>query len=144
MQKCWPMWFQITHLPQKGTCFRKLTNITCLPIEPHHSTAFQTNLYTRLHNSGSNWAQIVHFSQEIVSGKIDYYFSVLAVFYIATTIKKSQRANHRCIILAQIGLGPVHQKGIYWKSWRTLHWSFISHHATYFQNNPETADHMVA
>ena len=88
------MWFQITHLPQKGTCFRKLTNMTCLPIEPHHSTAFKTNLYTRLHNSGSNWAQIVHFSQEIVSGKIEYYFSVLVVFYIATTIKKSQRANH--------------------------------------------------
>ena len=89
------MWFQITHLPQKGTCFRKLTNITCLTIESHHSTAFQTNLYTRLHNSGSKWAQIAHFSQEIVSGKIDYYFSVLAVSYIATTIKKSQRANHQ-------------------------------------------------
>ena len=28
MQKCWPMWFQVTHLPKKGNCFGKLTNIT--------------------------------------------------------------------------------------------------------------------
>ena len=92
MQKYWPMGFQITHLLQKGICFRKLTKITFAYLLSHH----QTNLYTRLHNSGSNWVQIVHFFQEIFSGKIFYYFCVPIVFYLTSTFqKKFQRANYQ-------------------------------------------------
>ena len=80
---------QIIHLLQKGICFRKLTNITfAYLLSPH-----QTNLYTRLHNSASNWVQIIHISQEIFSRKIDYYFCVPIVFINIS--KKSQRANHQ-------------------------------------------------
>ena len=92
MQKCWPIWFQITHLPQKGTCFRKLTNITFayLLMSP------PTNPYTRLHSFGWNWAQIVHFSHEILSVKIYCYFCVPIVFYLTITFQeKSQRAHHQ-------------------------------------------------
>ena len=137
------MWFQVTHLPQKGTCFRKLTNITfAYLLSPTILQHFKQILI----QGCIILAQIARFSRDVFSGKTDYYFSVFVVFYIATPLKnlREQIIRQSCIILAQIGLGPVHQKGIYWKSWPTLHWSFISHHATYFQNNPETADHTVA
>ena len=85
------MWFQITHLPQKGTCFGSMSNIILPNYCPHHSTAFRKNPYTRLYSFGSNWIQIAHFSQELLGklyGKILYYFCVLIVFYRTTTFQK--------------------------------------------------------
>ena len=79
------MWFQITHLPQKGTCFRKLTNITfAYLLSP---TIIQH--FKQMFMQGSIiLAQIgPKFSQGILSGKIDYYVCVLVVFYITSTLQ---------------------------------------------------------
>ena len=147
MQKCWPMWFQITHLPQRGNCFRKLTNIT-----------FAYLLSPTI---------ILHFKQMFIQGCIllaqigskllispkRYFLVKLTITFVSLLCSilhqhynnlREQIIRQSFVILAQIGLDSVHQKGTYWKSWPTLHWSFISHHATYFQINPDSVDHTVA
>ena len=89
-----------------------------LPIEPHHSTAFQINPETRLHNFGSDWPQIAYFAQEIYSGKIYYYFCVPIVFYLTTTFQnKSRRVDHH-IRLHNFGPNwawPCPPKGNFWE-----------------------------
>ena len=131
---------QIIHLLQKGICFRKLTNITfAYLLSPH-----QTNLYTRLHNSASNWVQIIHISQEIFSRKIDYYFCVPIVFInISKKISESKSSDKVAQFWPKLGLalsikrefiGKVDQHCI------GLLYPIMLHN---FQKSPGRADHKV-
>ena len=100
------MWFQITHLPQKGTCFGKLTNITFAFLLIPTILQYFKQIFIQVANSGSNQAQVAHFSQDICSGKIDYYFCMPIVFYLTIIfLKKSQRKNHQT---------RLHNSGLNW------------------------------
>ena len=141
------MWFQITHLPQKGTCFRKLTNITfAYLLSPTILQHFKQIFIQGCIILAQIGPKLSISSKRYFLGNLTITFLCLLCSILQQYWKniREQIIRQSCIILAQIGLDPVHQKGIYWKSWPTLHWSFISHHATFFQNNPETADHTVA
>ena len=134
MQKCLPMWFQITYLPQKRTCFRKLTTITFAyllrPTILQHFKQIFIQGCIMLAEIGS---KSLTFPKRYFLVKLTITFVCLLCSILIQHFKKTlseQTIRQGCIILAQIGLGPVHQRGIYWKNWSTLYWSFISHHAT--------------
>ena len=115
MQKCWPMWFQVIHLFQKGTCFEKLTNITfSYLLSPTVLQHFKQILKQGCIIS----AQIAHFTQEIYSGKFDYYFCVPIVFYLTITFqKKYQRPNHQTRLhnFSPNWAWPCPPKGNFWE-----------------------------
>ena len=134
MQNCWPMLFQITHLPLKGTSFRKLTNITFAYLL---SSPFYNISNKSLYKVPQFWLKLgpycPFFSRYIFWENwpsLLCAYCVLSYSKISKNNLREEIIRHDCIILAQIGLGPVYQKGIYCKIWPTLHWSFISYHAT--------------
>ena len=128
------MWFQVTHLPQKGTCFRKLINIIfAYLLSPTILQHFKQILKQGCIILVQIVSKLPILPKRYILGKLTIIFVCLLCSILQQHFKKNlgeQIIRQGCIILAQIGLDPVHQKGIFWKSWPTLHWSFISHHAT--------------
>ena len=135
--KCWPMWFQINHLTQKGTCFGKLSNIffanlLSLTILEHSKQILipGCKILTQL------GPQLPIFPKRYLMKKFTISFSWLFWSILQQHFKKrSHRANHQT---RWHNFGPnLHwakrpcsPKGNLLKSWATLHWSFMSHHAT--------------
>ena len=142
------MWFQVTHLPQRRTCSGKLTNITfAYLLSPTILQHFKQILKQGSIILAQIGPKLPILPKRYILGKLTITFVCLLCSMLQQHFKKNlgeQIIRQDCIILAQIGLGPVYQKGIFWKSWPTLHWFFISHYATQFQKNPERADHKVA
>ena len=128
------MSFQVTHLSQKGTCFRKLTNITfAYLLSPTILQYFKQILKQGCIILAQIGPKLPILPKRYILGKLTITFVCLLCSILQQHFKKNlgeQIVRQGCIILAQIGLDPVHQKGIFWKSWPTLRWSFISHHAT--------------
>ena len=96
MQKCWPMWFQITNLPQKVTCLENWpTSILTTYWAPPFYSISNKSLY-KLHNFGSNWAQIAHFSKIYFLEKLTIIFVCLLCPILQQHFKKKpQRGNHQ-------------------------------------------------
>ena len=128
------MWFQVIHLPQNGTCFGKLTNITfAYLLSPTILQHFKQILKQGCIILAQIGPKLPILPKRYILGKLTITFVCLLCSILQQHFKKNlgeQIIRQGCIILAQIGLDPVHQKGIFWKSWPTLHWSFISHYAT--------------
>ena len=103
MQKCWPMWFQITNLPQKVTCLENWpTSILTTYWAPPFYSISNKSLY-KLHNFGSNWAQIAHFSKIYFLEKLTIIFVWLLCPILQQHFKKNLREEiirQGCIILA--------------------------------------------
>ena len=134
MQKCWPIRFQVIHLSQKGSCFGKLTNITfAYLLSPTIRQHFKQILIQGCIILAQIGPKLPILPKRYILGKFTFTFVCLLCSILQQHFKKNlgeQIIRQGCIILAQIGLDPFHQKGIFWKSWPTLHWSFISHYAT--------------
>ena len=89
----------------------------------------------KLRNSAQIGPKLPIFPKIYFPGKLTITFVCLLCSILQQRFKKKnlreQIIRQGCIILVQIGLDPVHQKEIFWRSWPTLNWSFISHHATF-------------
>ena len=120
MQKCKPMWFQVTHLPKNGTCFGKLTNITfAYLLSPTTLQLFKQILKQGCIILACIGPKLSILPKRYVLGKLAIIFVCLLCSILQQHFKKNigkQIIRQGCIILAKIGLDPVHQKGIFWKS----------------------------
>ena len=113
------MWFQVSHLPQKGTCFGKLTNITFAyilsPTILQHFKQILKQGSIILAQIGPKLS-ILHCPFFYILGKLTITFVCLLCSILQQDFKKNLReqiVRQGCIILAQIGLDPVHQKGFF-------------------------------
>ena len=122
------MWFKITHLP-KGTCFRKLTNITfAYLLSPTMLQHFKQVFKQGCIILAQIGPKLPIFPKRYFLGKLTITFVCLLVLSYNNISKENfreQMIRKCCIILVQIWFGSIHQKRIYWKSGPKLHWSFI-------------------
>ena len=111
------MWFQVTHLLQKGTCFGKLTNITfAYLLTPTILQHFNQILKQVCIILGQFGPKLPILPKRYILGKLTIAFVCLLCSILQQNFQKNlgeQIIRQGFIILAQIGFDPVHQKGFF-------------------------------